>query len=114
MSAVRLPAKKAMRAATLLSFRAAPHALERLNHVLRRGSIGRHRGVAPTWPARTKNSSRPLVTDVQTAGDADAVVDDEQLAVIARDESHPASEPERVEDREVDARLADASQKRAR
>ena len=44
------------------------------------------------------HAGRPFAADADAAGDADRSVDDEQLAVIARDEPEPARKPGRVED----------------
>src|SRR5206468_3852608 len=63
-----------------------------------------HRGVAPVASV-TRRLAEPFVADADAAGDADARVDDEQLAVIARHETEPGAQTGPVEHAELDARL---------
>src|SRR5437763_86478 len=63
-----------------------------------------------------EHARRPFASDADTAGDADRLVDDEQLSVIARHETEPGPESGAIESLDVDAgarELADKSPRRA-
>ena len=92
MRAARRPSKKPVRSATLVAVAAPPHVVERLDHVVRGGPLDLHGGVAPTRAMLLLHAGRPFASDADAAGDADRPVDDEQLAVIARNESEPRVE----------------------
>jgi hypothetical protein len=80
-----------VRPAALPLLRALPHRVERLLHVERGRALDAHGRVAPV-AALALRLADPLVADADTAGDAERGVDDEQLAMVARDEAEPGAE----------------------
>src|SRR4051794_6597601 len=103
------PTEKAMRAAPLASDRPAPHRFERGKHVASGRALDDHRGVAPARAVRFEDPCRPFASNAHAAGDADALVDDEELPVISRDKTEPGTEPGLVEDLNVDSGARDLS-----
>ena len=72
MRAARRAAQEPMRAAAFVPVRAAPHVVERLHHVVRRGPVDLDRGVAPARAMQLLHAGRPFAADADAAGDADA------------------------------------------
>src|SRR6185437_8236484 len=73
------------------------HVVERVLHVQRRGSVDHHGGVAPARTVLLQYARRPLASDPYAAGDPDRRVDDEQLAMVARNHAEPRAKAGRVE-----------------
>src|SRR5690349_5587288 len=78
-------------AAPLLPAGPTPHAIERLGHVARRAAFDQHRSVPPRRTASLEDTRLPLTTDADAAGHARAIIDHEQLSMIARHEAEPAT-----------------------
>src|SRR5437868_5431329 len=93
-----------MRAAALTLERALPHGVEGRLHVGGGRAFDAHRGIAPVT-AMARCLAHPLIADADAAGDADRRIDDEQLAVIARDETEPCSQAGRIEHAKLHVRF---------
>src|SRR5262245_26489004 len=114
MGAVAFASKQSMRTAPLFSDSASTHLLERVHHVVRRGCFDAHRRIAPPRAVSPQDAARPFVSDVQPAGDPDAIVGHEQFPVIARHDTEPPTEAKWIEDRELHTASDQLSPKRAR
>ena len=103
-----------MRAAPLLAAHPPPHVLERLEHVAGGRPLDADRGVAPTAALFLCDPLEPFPADANAAGDASRLIDDEQLAMVARHESEPGAQSGRIEDADVNAALAQIVEKLVR
>lgn len=103
-----------MRAAPLSTNRPAPHRLERADHVAGGWSFDDDSCVTPPRAMPLQHACCPLSTDSDAARDTDALVYHEKLAVITRNEPHPAPKPGRVEDFHVHARAGELANERTR
>src|SRR5579863_7117912 len=92
--------------------RAIPHMLERPRHVGARGTLDADGRVAPWGAATLEDTGAPFLADPDAASDAARAVDDEQLAVVARDDAEPPTPARGVEDADGDTRRAEAAEER--
>src|SRR5581483_1614666 len=108
MRTSRRSPKKAMRPSPFVALRATPHVVEGLHHVVGRRTFDFHGGVPPPRPMQLLNAGRPLAADADAAGDPDASIDDEELAVVARNDAEPTAKAGRIEHGDIDAAAFDS------
>ena len=86
--------------------RAQPHGVEGSLHGLGSRSLDLYSGIAPWRALRSHRTESPLLADADAAGDPHLPVGNQQLSVIARQESKPAPQSRRAEDADIHAARA--------
>src|SRR5581483_973417 len=114
MRAMGFPGHMTIGASALIARRALPHVLERPRHVGARRALDADGRIAPGRPAAFEDAGTPFLADPDATGDAAGAVNDEQLAVVTRDDAEPAAPAGRVKDADRDARGAEPAEERAR
>ena len=79
-----------------------PHVIERCTHVRSCVANNAHTGVSPSLSSLSNESMLPLIAYADSAGDSRSVVDDQELAMIARHDPKPSAKTGWTEDAHLD------------